>query len=72
MTDSTHKCPAPDCTKRVPFDQLACLAHWFAIPKPLRDEVWRAYRGPGPGSVAHLAAIGAAIDFLRRDHADAR
>lgn len=23
-----------------------CREHWFRLPKPLRDEIWRAYR-PG-------------------------
>lgn len=42
--DGTHECPAPDCTQRVPFDRFACRAHWYSIPKPLRDALWRAWR----------------------------
>jgi hypothetical protein len=61
---SAHECPAPGCDAQVPRSQLACRRHWFAIPKPLRDEVWRAYRGPGPGSAEHIAAITAAIESL--------
>jgi hypothetical protein len=63
---STHPCPAPNCDREVPFEQLACRAHWFLIPKPLRDELWRAYREDGIGSETHGAAVDACIDFLRK------
>jgi hypothetical protein len=28
---------------------LGCRGHWFALPKPVRDEVWRLWR-ESPGS----------------------
>lgn len=67
---ATHECPAPGCTKPVPRSQLACRAHWYAIPKPLRDEVWRAYRDHGMGSAEHTAAITAAIEALEHQAGD--
>lgn len=63
---STHRCPAPGCEERVPRAQYACRAHWFQIPKPLRDELWRAYREDGALSEPHLAAMEACDDFLER------
>jgi hypothetical protein len=65
---TTHGCPAPDCRHQVPHNQLACKRHWYALPKPLRDDVWTAYRKHGQGSDQHTAAITAAIDWLA-DHA---
>lgn len=29
-------CPVPDCRRKVPFGRLACVAHWSALPIPLR------------------------------------
>lgn len=66
MTDSDHDCPAPGCTRRVPYEQLACRSHWYAIPKMLRLAVWSAYRTHGPGSKEHRDAITAAIDYLNQ------
>lgn len=62
----SHTCPAPGCETTVSTDKLACPPHWFSIPKPMRNAVWDTYRGPGPGSAEHTAAIGTAIDYLRR------
>lgn len=42
--DGTHECPYPGCQQRVPFEQLACRRHWYMVPKPLRDALWRAWR----------------------------
>lgn len=62
-----HVCPAPGCTESVPYSQLACRGHWFALPKPMRDDVWRAYRNGGPGSPGHTEAIDAAIAWLEEN-----
>lgn len=42
--DTTHECPAPGCEERLPFETFACRSHWYAIPKALRDSLWRAWR----------------------------
>lgn len=60
-----HICPAPGCEVPVSYDMLTCRSHWYSIPKPIRDRVWRAYKGPGPGSEEHTAAIDEAIEYLR-------
>lgn len=43
MTDTTHECPAPGCTLRVPFARLACLTHWRLIPRDLQQRLLREY-----------------------------
>ena len=42
----SHTCHASECRVPVPPESLRCKRHWFALPKRLRDEVWRTYR-PG-------------------------
>ncbi len=39
-----HKCYVPHCNKQVPDNQGMCKPHWFRVPKPLRDEIFRSYR----------------------------
>lgn len=41
-----HTCHWTGCTKQVPPAMWGCKQHWFALPKHLRDRVWRAYK-PG-------------------------
>lgn len=49
-------CPVPGCEARHRRDMLMCRSHWFKIPKPLRDELWRAYRNEGVMSAAYQSA----------------
>src|SRR5690242_14210133 len=41
-----HTCHWPGCPRVVPPAMWGCKEHWFKLPKPLRDQVWREYR-PG-------------------------
>lgn len=41
-----HTCHWPGCERDVPPAMWGCSPHWFSLPKPLRDDIWRAYR-PG-------------------------
>lgn len=48
-----------------------CRTHWFLIPKPLRDAIWRTYR-PGQeegGGVStdYFEAAAAVQDWIRRE-----
>jgi hypothetical protein len=46
---------------------LACRGHWFTIPKPLRDALWKAWKG---GTVAEHAEVRAeCVRFLEQDAA---
>jgi len=42
----SHTCHWPKCPREVPPKMWGCRDHWFALPKHLRDEIWRTYR-PG-------------------------
>lgn len=46
-----HHCHWPGCDKQVPPAMWGCRAHWFALPKALRDRIWAAYR---PGQEATM------------------
>jgi hypothetical protein len=66
-----HRCPGLGCERRVPADQVACRDHWFQVPKPLRDEVWSAWRAlqsaagdPVAAEERHDVAMRAAIDTM--------
>lgn len=37
-------CPITGCTGRPAAGQLLCLAHWRAVPSPLKHNVWNTWR----------------------------
>jgi hypothetical protein len=39
-----HKCHWPNCGRNVPPAMWGCKAHWFMLPKALRDRIWATYR----------------------------
>lgn len=41
-----HTCHWTNCGKQVPPAMWGCKEHWFKLPKPLRDAIWKEYR-PG-------------------------
>lgn len=41
-----HHCHAHGCKTPVPPKMFMCREHWFALPVPFRDAVWREHR-PG-------------------------
>lgn len=46
----SHKCRVEACPEEIPRHQLMCGAHWAEVPKPLRDEInraWKAYNREG-------------------------
>lgn len=68
---SDHECPAEGCPRRVAYERLACPQHWYAVSKPTRDRVYRAYRAMRKTGIddvetyrAHEAAIAAAIEEM--------
>lgn len=65
---SRHTCHATGCTVAVPPKMFMCRSHWFALPKALRDAIWRTYR-PGQEirkdpSPEYLDAAREAIAYL--------
>ena len=64
----SHQCPVPRCDADVDSSELMCPAHWYQVPKPIRRAVWICWdRGAGQGTLAHAAAIRAAIAAVNRD-----
>jgi hypothetical protein len=62
----SHDCPGPGCERQVPSSQLACSRHWYQVPEPLRQAVYRAWnRGKGTGTAEHRQAMLAAVDTMR-------
>lgn len=59
------KCSARGCKRDRGKDQIFCRAHWFGLPKSVRDEIWRLYRTE-PGSDRHRRAVFAAIMHVSR------
>lgn len=43
---SNHHCHAWHCPVAVPPKMFMCKAHWFRLPKKMRDAIWAAYQ-PG-------------------------
>lgn len=41
-----HHCHWPGCEAQVPPAMWGCKAHWFRLPKALRDRIWATY-APG-------------------------
>lgn len=39
-----HKCHATACPVPIPPEMFMCPRHWFALPKPMRDAIWKTYR----------------------------
>ena len=41
-----HHCHWPGCDKQVPPAMWGCKAHWFKLPRALRNKIWLTYK-PG-------------------------
>lgn len=41
-----HLCHAKGCKTPVPPKLFMCQRHWFTVPRPLRQLIWKRYR-PG-------------------------
>lgn len=65
---SKHTCHWTGCAQVVPPAMWGCKAHWFRLPKAIRDEIWRTYR-PGQEitktpSVAYIEAAKHAREWI--------
>lgn len=66
-----HHCHWPGCEAQVPPAMWGCRAHWFKLPKALRDLVWRTYQ-PGQEvdmtpSDAYLAVADKVQEWIREN-----
>lgn len=71
-----HHCHWPGCDKQVPPAMWGCKAHWFALPKHLRDRIWETYV-PGQEVTMtpdddYLAAARAVQDWIAQRHGEAQ
>ena len=65
-------CPAPECCSPVATGKFLCRPHWFALPKPIRDQIhrtWRAYQRDRTREAlaAYRTARDTALGFLAPD-----
>lgn len=66
----THMCPGPRCkgAAPIPYEMLMCRADWYAVPRPIRNLVYRTWaNGAGAGSEEHGRAMRKAIEIANRD-----
>ena len=66
---ATHLCPGPRCGGKapIPYDMLMCRADWAAVPRPIRNAVYRAWdNGAGAGTADHQRAVQLAIRAAQR------
>ena len=65
-----HTCHATGCATPVTPAMWGCRRHWFMVPKPLRDAIWRHYRAGQESdwqpSVAYLNAAKAAVEAVAK------
>jgi hypothetical protein len=52
----THACHWPGCPVQVPPAMWGCRAHWFSLPKSLRDRIWNTYM-PGQEENVRLVSL---------------
>lgn len=58
----TGTCPVPGCEAVIGATRLMCRWDWYQVPKPLRDEVWAAWRsGAGASAPGHRRAVRRAL-----------
>ena len=67
---SGHVCHATGCKVAVPPAMFMCSRHWFMLPKPMRNSIWRVYR-PGQEedkqpSPEYIQTARACVKYLER------
>ena len=58
-----HHCHWSGCAKQVPPAMWGCKAHWFKLPKYLRDLIWATYR---PGQEINLTSSREYLEVARQ------
>ena len=60
------RCPVPGCEEQIDRSRLMCRRDWYAVPKRLRDRVWKTWRsGREASSREHREAVLKAIAAAR-------
>jgi hypothetical protein len=66
------RCPVTGCGNQIDPSRLMCRAHWYLVPKQLRDRVWATWRsGRGAQSAEHQRTVLTAIAASQGDHGTA-
>lgn len=60
----SEPCRVRGCPNKRSKTELVCKAHWFDLPKPIRDQIWAEYKKM-PGSTEHLRVCAAAVQSLQ-------
>lgn len=69
---STRTCRVDGCGRQHSRSLYCCRPHWYALPKHMRDAIWKAYREDGVFSEEYQQAAENAEAFLEdRDAEDA-
>lgn len=68
-TITPHHCHWPNCYVEVPPQMWGCKRHWFMLPQPIRNAIWKNYR-PGQEitkapSLAYIVAARDAQDWIK-------
>jgi hypothetical protein len=65
---TSHRCHWIGCSMEILPRFFCCRAHWHALPKPIRREIWHHYRAgqevrknPSP---EYIAAARAALNWI--------
>lgn len=67
-----HHCHWPGCERQVPPAMWGCKAHWFKLPKRLRDRIWETF-DPGQEvsmtpSDEYLAVANEVQEWIKANH----
>jgi hypothetical protein len=62
LCSGADECPIPRCHGQIDPSRLMCRAHWYMVPKDLRDHVWATWRsGARAFSKEHQDAVRVAV-----------
>jgi hypothetical protein len=66
LASGVSTCSVGGCARQIDPSRLMCRAHWYAVPKHIRDLVWATWRsGQGAFSREHKDAVRLAIDAVQ-------
>ncbi len=68
LSSGVEWCPIPGCKVQIDPSRLMCRAHWYMVPKNMRDRVWATWRsGQGAFSSEHEDAVRRAVVAVPAD-----
>lgn len=61
-----RRCPVRKCGNVIETKNAMCKSHWRMVPKPMRDEIWGAYKRRDRASSISLI-LAACRDIERKE-----